>query len=181
VSILRCRDVLIFQLSCRFFRLNFCNFIFRILYWQFYYVMLCYVNVHQLDITLHPAALQTEWYSEYVRSRLYLTYLLYFTLFQTVVCHWFDRFLKLVGVKPQQTTTGMSSGVFVPTTVFFCYTFVHSIYAYNWFTPSLIVYNIGAHSMESDNSDRHQSQIPVGWCHYFRLQRRQMGKFFLEP
>jgi len=29
-----------------------------------------------------------------------------------------DRFLKLVGVKPQQTTTGMSSAVFVPTTVF---------------------------------------------------------------
>jgi len=31
VSILRCRDVLIFQLSCRIFRLTYCNFIFRIL------------------------------------------------------------------------------------------------------------------------------------------------------
>ena len=40
-------------------------------------------------------------------------------------------------------------------------------YAYNWFTPLLIVYNIGAHSMGSDNSDRHHSQIPAGLCHYF--------------
>ena len=32
VSILRCIDVLIFQLSCRITRLTYCNFIFRILY-----------------------------------------------------------------------------------------------------------------------------------------------------
>ena len=62
---------------------------------------------HTVDITVHSAALQTEWNSEYVRS------LLYFILLCVI-----DRFLKLVGVNPQQTTTGMSSGVFVPTTVF---------------------------------------------------------------
>ena len=67
---------------------------------------------------------------------------------------------------------------FCPDYCVLCYTFVHSIYAYNWFTPLLIVYNIGTHSMRGDNSDLHHSQIPVGWCHYFRLQRRQMGKFF---
>ena len=51
---------------------------------------------------LHSATLQTEWNSEYVRS------LLYFRLLCVI-----DRFLKLVRAKPQQTTTGMSSGVFV--------------------------------------------------------------------
>ena len=36
------------------------------------------------------------------------------------------------------------------------------IYAYNWFTPLFIVYNIGAHSIGTDNSDCHHSQIPGG-------------------
>ena len=68
---------------------------------------------------LHSATLQTEWNSEYVRS------LLYFRLLCVI-----DRFLKLVGVKPQQTTTGMSSGVFVLIyTVFFCKITNYNIYS----------------------------------------------------
>jgi len=73
---------------------------------------------------LHYAALQTEWNSEYVRS------LLYFRLLCVI-----DRFLKLVGVKPQQTTTGMFSGVFLPTTVFSA-AHLFILYTYNWFTQS---------------------------------------------